>query len=836
MSSQRTDHHIDELVDSLTLEEQVALLAGTDFWHTVAIERAGIPAMRVSDGPAGARGTLFEGGPASVNVPCGTSLAATWDPPLVEEVGHLLGKESRAKGARVLLAPTVNLHRTPIGGRNFECMSEDPHLTARIAVAYVRGLQAEGVAACIKHFIGNDTEFERNTIDSHIDERTLRELYMVPFEAAVKQAGVMSVMTSYNRINGPWAADSVAMIDDVLRGEWGFDGLVMSDWFGLHSTAEGVIAGVDLEMPGPTLHRGPKLLEAVEQGKASAADVRRAARNVLSAMHRLGAFDDGEPGPELTRDVPEDRSLVRRAGAQGMVLLRNERAGDVPVLPLRLDGVNRVAIIGPNAARGQTEGGGSAHVHATHLSNPLEALSVALGKHGIEVTHAVGCPTHKRLPALQPALCTPFVVDFFRDVEGADASEAQPDLSTTPESSRIMWMSDPIDPDVGSAIPGFSARFRTTFTPDVTGAWEFGVSSVADAKLYLDDGLVVDNSTQPTGGSFFGLGKTEKVEASYLQANRAYQLEVRLRRPTTDNAFSGVQIGAYPPTLADPVDEATELAAAADLTIVVVGTNDDWESEGYDRDDMALPGRQDELIARVAAACAHTVVIVNAGSPVSMPWLDDVGAVLYTWFPGQEMGDAVVDVLLGDVEPQGRLPVSFPARLEDTPAFEHHPGRNGVANYLEGRLIGYRWYDTVGRQPLFPFGFGLGYATVVIAAARQLDDAVEVDLVNESDRDGVQVVQVYAARTGAAEHRGDDEPAQQLVGFVKARVPARATTTVTMQLDPRAMHTWSIADHDWVPVEGPFELRVGTSSRDIAVRIGTTAGQVTKSSAAPNHS
>jgi beta-glucosidase len=822
MSNQETDNQVAELVDSLTLDEQVALLAGADLWHTVAIERVGIPAMRVSDGPAGARGTLFEGGPASVNVPCGTSLAATWDPPLVEEVGHLLGKETRAKGARVLLGPTVNLHRTPIGGRNFECMSEDPYLTARIAVAYVRGLQAEGVAACIKHFIGNDTEFERNTIDSRIDERTLRELYLVPFEAAVKEAGVMSVMTSYNRINGPWAADSVATIDDVLRGEWGFDGLVMSDWFGLHSTAEGVIAGLDLEMPGPTLHRGHKLLEAVEQGKVSAADVRRAARNVLSAMRRLGVFDDGEPGPELTRDLPEDRSLVRRAGAEGMVLLRNEQAGTTPLLPLRLDDLHRVAVIGPNAARGQTEGGGSAHVHATHVSNPVDALSTRFGTHGVEVTHAVGCPTHKRLPALAPELCTPFVVDFFRDVDGADPPGARPDLSTTPSSSRMMWMVDPIDAGVGPASPGFSARFHTTFTPDVTGPWEFGVSSVADAMLYLDGGVVVDNSTASAGGSFFGIGKAEQVGASYLQASRGYELEVRLRRPASDNALSGLHIGAFPPTLTDPVIEATEVAAAADVAIVVVGTNDDWESEGYDRDDIGLPGRQDELIAGVAAACAHTVVIVNAGSPVSMPWLDDVDAVLYTWFPGQEMGDALGDVLLGDVEPQGRLPVSFPARLEDTPAFEHHPGRDGVANYLEGRLIGYRWYDTIGRQPLFPFGFGLGYATVAITASRQLDDAVEVDLVNESDRDGVQVVQIYAAWTGTAERDGD-EAAQQLVGFAKARVPAHATATVTVQIDPRAMHTWSIADHGWLRAPGPFELRVGTSSRDIAVRLPVNA-------------
>ncbi len=807
--------HIDALVDTLSLDEQVALLAGADFWHTVPIPHAGIPSMRVSDGPAGARGTLFEGGPASVNVPCGTSLAATWDPSLVEEVGHLLGREARAKGARVLLAPTVNLHRTPIGGRNFECMSEDPHLTARAAVAYVRGLQAEGVAACIKHFIGNDTEFERNTIDSRVDERTLRELYMVPFEAAVKEAGVMSVMTSYNRINGPWAADS-DLLSTVLRGEWGFDGAVVSDWFGLHSTAEGVTAGLDLEMPGPTLHRGAKLLDAVAQGKVSADDVRRAARNVLSLMHRLGVFDDGEPGPETTRDLPVDRALVRRAGAQGMVLLRNQAAA----LPLAADTIRRVAVIGPNALPGQTEGGGSAHVHATHISTPLDALTTRLGAMGIEVSHAVGCPTHQRLPGLTAPQCaSPFALSFFRNVEGAFTDGATPDLTTTTPTSRMMWMADPIDRAAGSSSAGFSARFSTTFTADVAGPWQFGICSIADAVLRLDGEVVVDNADAAAGGSFFGLGKVEAVGVAELQAGSTYRLEVSMRRPASENALSGLHIGAFAPVLTDPVAEATDLAATADLAIVVVGTNDDWESEGYDRDDIALPGRQDELIRQVAAVSKRTIVVVNAGSPVTMPWLDDVDAVLVAWFPGQEMGDAIVDVLLGDVEPQGRLPVTFPVLLEDTPAFEHHPGRNGVANYLEGRLIGYRWYDTVGREPLFPFGFGLGYADVTIADARLADaSTVEVDLVNDSGRDGVQVAQIYAARTDDTDRRGD-EPAQQLIGFSKARVPAGGRTTVTVHLDPRAMQTWSVAEHQWVRADGNYEFRVGTSSRHVAVRL-----------------
>ena len=346
------------LVDELTLAEQVALLAGVDFWHTAGVERLGIPALRVSDGPVGARGTRFDG-PASLDVPCSTALAATWDPTLVERIGEVLGRETKAKGAGVLLAPTVNLHRTPTGGRNFECMSEDPYLTSRIAVAYVRGVQSEGVASCIKHFVGNDTEFERMSIDSRIDERTLRELYLAPFEAAVREAGVLAVMTSYNRINGPFAADSQPLLRGVLRGDWGFDGLVMSDWFGLHSTVDALVAGVDLEMPGPTRFRGQALLDAVERGDVPVEHVRDAALNVLTLMDRVGALAGDGPGPELTRDDPVDRALIRRAGAQGMVLLRNEPdASGSATLPLAAAALHRVAVIGPNAAVGQLMGGG----------------------------------------------------------------------------------------------------------------------------------------------------------------------------------------------------------------------------------------------------------------------------------------------------------------------------------------------------------------------------------------------------------------------------------------------------------------------------------------------
>jgi beta-glucosidase len=804
--------HIDALVDTLMLDEQVALLAGADFWHTVPIDRAGIPVMRVSDGPVGARGTRFGGGPNSMAVPCGTALAATWDVELVQQVGELLGREARAKGARVLLAPTVNLHRTPIGGRNFECMSEDPYLTARTAVAYVRGLQSEGVASCIKHFVGNDTEFERMSIDSRVDERTLREMYLVPFEAAVKEAGVMSVMTSYNRINGPWAADSAELINGVLRGEWGFDGAVMSDWFGTNSTAEAANAGLDLEMPGPTRHRGAQLVAAVNDGTVEATTVRNAAANVLRLMHRLGVFDDGEPGPETRRNDEADTALARSAAAQGMVLLRNS----VAALPLDPTSLQRVAVIGPNAATGQAMGGGSAHVTPPHVVHPLDSIAARLGRHGVDVQHAAGCNINKRIAELDPRLCTPMTASYYDDPAALDDPNAIT-VRTGSATARMMWVNDPIERS--DSNPQFGARLSTTLTPDVGGTWSFGIESVAPTRLLIDGVVLVDNESVPAGGSFFGMGKVETTGSVELTAGHSYRVDVEVHHHPTGMGMGGVSVGAQPAARTNLLDEAVTVAAAGDCSIVVVGTNDDWECEGWDRTSLVLPGEQDELIRQVAAVSKRTIVVVNAGSPVSMPWLDDVDAVLMAWFPGQEMGHAIVDVLLGDVEPQGRLPVTFPVLLEDTPAFEHHPGRNGVANYLEGRLIGYRWYDTVGREPLFPFGFGLGYADVTIADARLADaSTIEVDLVNDSDRDGVQVAQIYAARTDEVERRGD-EPAQQLVGFTKSRVPAGGRSTVTVHLDARAMQTWSVAEHQWVRADGDYELRVGTSSRHIAVRL-----------------
>jgi beta-glucosidase len=799
------DAELDALVDSLTREDQVLLLSGSDNWHTHAIPSKGIPSMRVTDGPAGARGTSFTG-PASVNVPSGTSLAATFDPALVERIGQLLGRETRAKGARVLLAPTVNLHRTPVGGRNFECQSEDPYLSARITVGYIKGVQSEGVASCVKHFIGNDTEFERMTIDSQIDERTLREIYLQPFEAAVKEAGALAIMTAYNRINGPYAADSKVLLTEILRDEWGFEGIAMSDWFGLHSTVEALEAGLDLEMPGPPRERGDLLLAALNEGRVDKNLFRAAVRRMVGFLDRIGAIADGGPGPERTRDEPGDRALIRTAGAAGMVLLRNENAA----LPLGSSSIRSVAVIGPNAARGRIMGGGSAMVNPVHEVHPLAALSARFETLGVAVGYEPGCRIHRTLPTPEAGWMQDSSISYWSTAESMDRGDAP--VSTGPLTRfSMMWMESP-----GPGLPrkDFAAKLTTTFTPPVSGDWTFGLTAVGLTRLRVDGVALFDNSTSKVGGSFFGMGRDQATAPAPLEAGKSYRVEIDYRNEGA-GFVRGLVIGLDSPAPDDLIGDASRLAAKSDAAIIVVGTNDDWESEGYDRSTIDLPGAQDELIREVAKVSPRTIVVVNAGSPVAMPWINEVDAVLFTWFPGQEFGDALADVLFGDVDPGGRLPVTLPRRLEDSPASEHHPGRNGVARYLEGRLMGYRWYDTTGRDPLFPFGHGLSYANITISSAhRNADGSVEAQLHNASTRDGVQVVQVYAhdpEGTGAA-----DDPAQCLVGFAKVAVKAGATVTATIGVDPRWASHWDVVAHDWAVRPGVRELRVGTSSRAVA--------------------
>ena len=793
----------DEHLRQLTLEQKVALLAGVDSWHTAGFESPPVPSIRMSDGPAGVRGTSRHG-PASASFPCGAALGATFDPALVAEVGRALAREAHTKGAHLLLAPTVNLHRTPVGGRNFECYSEDPLLTSELAVAYITGVQAptDGaarVAACVKHLVANDTEHERMTISSEVDETVLRELYLPPFEAAVARAGVRAVMSAYNRLNGTYCSEHEWLLTTVLRDEWGFDGLVVSDWYGTHSAGTSLRAGLDVEMPGPPNHRGDKLLTAIEAGEADEADVDRAAARVLSLADWTGAASAA--GGEVTDVDDSTRDVIRRAAIAGTVLLRNEGAA----LPLAAPA--KVALIGPYATTGRPQGGGSAGVTPESRPGPLAALRAR----GFEVAHAPGPSIGKYPPTLVAAAG---VALHARLTDRAGHAVELP-------VDRLAYFWD--QPPAGLDDVCFDVEMTGTFTPDASGTWEFGLHAIGGCTLSLDDEPVVAVPSGERGGTFYGLGSRDFRGSVELEAGRTYGLrvdypidpelaELDIRVPR------GLAAGARLVPTDDLVAAAAGVAAAADVAVVIVGTDDQWETEGEDRTALQLPGEQDALVAAVTAANPNTVVVLNAGSPVTMPWLAQVPAVVQLWFPGQELGDALADVLTGAADPAGRLPLTFPRQLADTPAATHHPGRDGKAVYGEGLLIGYRWYDRRDIEPLFPFGHGLSYTSfdVTVGGVRGVPAdgvTVGVDVTNTGSRAGSEVVQVYVEQPDT----GADRPVRTLGGFAKVHLEPGATERVEVNVAARAFSRW--VSGAWTIPPGEHALAVGRSSRDLVGRV-----------------
>jgi beta-glucosidase len=796
------ESEIDRLVGALTLDEKASLTAGAGMWYLPPVERLGIPALKVSDGPSGVRGDSLIGR-RSLSVPCGMAIGSTWNPDLVHELGDVLAAEARSKGVHVLLGPTVCIVRTPLAGRTFESFSEDPLLTARIAVAYVEGVQAGGVACCIKHFACNDQEHERMTISAEVQERPLREIHLVAFEQAVQEAGVWSLMTAYNKVNGVYCGEQPDLIGGVLRREWGFDGLVMSDWFGTHSTAAAAQAGLDLEMPGPSAWLGPTLAAAVRDDLVDESVVDGQVRHVLRLMGRVGILGRTTVPDEREEDDPGRRAVARRVAAEGTVLLVNDG-----LLPLDPASVLSVAVVGPNAGQ-LAMGGGSSEVTPHRRRRVAEALAERLP--GASISSEVGCRIDRGLPPIDFRL----LGDENLQIEYFDNPElAGPPVATeVAHTARVLWIGPP---QPGLTIGECSVRCSTTFTPDVPGAWQLGLESAGRAVLRLDGEVVVDNSEPSRGSSFYGAG-SEPVDVTMdLAAGRSYELAVEVWPRSSSSPILGARIAASPPDTGDEFERAVRAAAEADVALVVVGSNGQWESEGHDRPDLSLPGRQRELVEAVLDVNRRTVVVVNAGSPVEMPWAERAGAVLVTWYPGEEGADALADMLVGLAEPSGRLPVTFPARAEDGPAGlgvegDRYPGVEGKVVYGEGVLVGYRFFETAHLAPLFPFGFGLSYGDIVFDDVQADGDGVTVTLVNNGTRRGTEVVQVYVRAPESLVRRPDRE----LVGFAKVAVDPGGRETVRVELGAAAYRYWDVDAHAWRADPGRYEVLVGASSHDI---------------------
>ncbi|MEU4404563.1 glycoside hydrolase family 3 C-terminal domain-containing protein [Streptosporangium sp. NPDC023963] len=816
---------LDRLVEKLDLERKVRLLTGATVWSTHAEPGIGLRAMVTSDGPVGVRGEGWDERSTSLTLPSATALAATWDDDLVELLGGLLAGEARRKGVDVLLAPTLNLHRSPLGGRHFECYSEDPLLTGRIGAACVRGVQAGGVAATAKHYVANDSETERLTLDARVDERTLRELYLAPFEAAV-EAGVWVVMSAYNGVNGTTMSES-PLLADPLKGAWGFDGVVVSDWGGVRSTGPAARAAQDLAMPGPEGTWGEALVAAVRAGEVPEAAIDDKVRRLLRLASRVGALDlDADaadappalPGPAGREDGGERggygaaRTLLRRAVAASTVLLRNEDS----LLPLDPSRLRRVAVLGPNAAAARIQGGGSAGVYPVSVVSPLDGIREALSGTA-EVLHRPGPHLDDRPTPLgtdnarDPLTGEPGVLVRLLDGAGAEIHAEHRLTGRVLEPARI---------DTAATV-----EIRALLRPEADGMWELAVAGWGHVLLEADGHVLVDEEVERDTDDPATVHLSPPYRRARFPVTAGRDVELVSRRRLDPGSGIASVLAADPPRRADEVElaAAVELARTCDAVIVVVGSTEEIENEGADRTHLELPGRQDELVRAVAAANPATVVVVNSGGPMILPWREEVPAVLLSWFPGQEAGHGLADVLFGRAEPGGRLPTTWADR-----ALVSTVPQNGTLAYAEGLDIGYRAWLRQPEPPAYWFGHGLGYTSwsyedvsVPWDVSPESPLPVRVRLRNTGERAGREVVQVYLSRP----ETGVTRPARWLAGYALADAGPGEVAEVTVEVPARAFRHWSAEHHAWRAEEGVFTVLAGRSAADLplsaAVLLGT---------------
>lgn len=641
------EKRVEDLLKRMRLEEKIDMLGGTGF-ESKPNKRFGIPALNMTDGPMGVRwgkATAF---------PAGVAMAASWNAELIKQIGQALARETKAKGRNVLLGPCVNIQRVPYAGRNFESFGEDPYLATRIVVAYVKGVQSEKVIATTKHFACNNQEYERLSIDTIVDERTLNEIYFPAFKAAVQEAGCWAIMCAYNRLNGQHCSSSSLLLTDILKHKWGFKGFVMSDWGAVHSTIPTLFSGLDIEMPKDLYLKREKVLEAVKTGFIKESKINDKVRRMLRVMFSIGLFDTKKPDAGAL-DTQEHRKLALRASQESTVLMKNEKN----LLPLNIKKTKSVAVIGQNAATARVGGGGSAKVNTFYSVSPLEALKKKFGK---------------------------------------------------------------------------------------------------KIKIYYSSGL--------------------------------------------------------------SLKEATKTAKTSDVAIVFAGLSNSIESEGKDREDLSLPHNQEKLIKAVSKVNKNTVVVLNSGAPVLMNnWLEQIPALVEVWYPGQEGGNAIADILFGKVNPSGKLPMTFPKKWEDSPAYGNYPGKDGVLHYKEGIFVGYRHFDKKNIEPLFPFGHGLSYTTFSYGDLKitpkkvKKNENVEVRLTikNTGLCEGAETVQLYLSDIKASVER----PPKELKGFKKVYLKPNEKKRISLILKPSDMEFFDACRRDWFAEPGKFKVMVGSSSRDI---------------------
>ncbi len=818
---------VDAMLAKLTLDEKIDLLGGVDGFFVRAMPKIGLPRLAMADGPMGVRNQ----GPASA-MPGGIALAATFDPLLARRIGAQIGRDARAKGIHFLLGPGVDINVSPLNGRNFEYFGEDPWLASRMAVGYIDGVQSQGVSATVKHFDVNNSEYDRHGINVIVDERTLREIYLPAFEAAVKEAHVGAVMDSYNLINGAHATENHHLNVDILKDDWGFQGVLMSDWFATYDGVAAAKAGMDLEMPSGQFMNRQTLLPAVRRGTISRALIDDKVRRILRTAVRFGWLDRDQTDDTIPRFNQQGRQAALDGAREGIVLLKNSDN----LLPLDRGTLGSIAVIGPNAYPAVPVGNGSARVFPFHAVSVLEGVTDVLGASGrsVPVLYDPGLPT-----MVDMAQATTFSEDAAGKTAGIHAEYFDhEDLSGKPVAERVethvsFGRTEPggVNGGLPLILPSLPAdavaeRFTGYFTPSSAGSHIVAVQSTGEDggyfRLSIDDKVVFDQwktSTAFLPWTTLDLGATpHKVVLEHHGRSQWLGGNLQLAIVRED-------------TLVRP--EALAVAAHADAVVLAVGFDPGSEGEASDWT-FALPPGQDELIQKIVAANPHTIVAMTSGGGVDMrPWLDRVPALLQTWYAGQEGGSALADILFGQANPSGRLPVTFDRRWEDNPSYDSYreaPGSPDVT-YRNGVFVGYRGYEHNGTKPLFPFGFGLSYTTFrynnlavtpeTAGSGSGPQYTVAFDLTNMGQRVGADVAQVYVAPP--ADSRVP-RPPKELKGFARVSLEPGQIRRVTVPLDRRSFAYYDTATKQWQVDPGAYQILVGRSSDDIVLRTTVQIG------------
>ena len=800
-SKAEIDKRVEALLGKLTLEEKITLIGGINDFYTRPVSRVGIPSFRMSDGPTG----VHDYGPTTA-YPAGILLAASWDTDLARRVGISMGKDARARGVHFILAPGMNIYRSALNGRNFEYFGEDPYLSSRMAVGVIEGIQSQGVIATAKHFIANNSEYGRMDHSSDIDERTMREIYLPAFEASVREAKVGALMDAYNLVNGVYMTENNLLNVQIAKKEWGFDGIIMSDWGATHDGIAAANNGLDLEMPNAAFMNAATLLPAMKTGAVTEAAIDEKIRRLLRKTIEFGFFDREQTDANIPLYSEDGRRLILEEARDGMVLLKNENH----VLPLDREKIKTIAVLGPNAYPAVIGGGGSSLTKPFNAVSFLEGIGDVAGQ-SVRVLYLAESTPLNDIVSHTQFVSTPggpagLKGEYFDNEE----FKGEPALSRVDQSIDFHWGEGSYRD--GGPADHFAVRWTGYFVPQTEDDYRFYTSADDGVRVYINDEMVIDDWRRH--------GETLNTYLKHLDAGKAYHVRLEYFE-NVGNATVRFGISAVSIALGE---ETKKLAANANVVILCMGFDPNSEGEGGDRT-FRLPGGQDIFIQQIASVNKNVVVVLNAGGNVAMSkWLDQVPAVLHAWYPGQEGGTALAQVLFGDFSPSGKLPATFERRWEDNPTFHSYYPQKGDKHveYNEGVFVGYRGYEKAGTSPLFPFGYGLSYTTFTysdlkISPAAKGSGAllaVSFNVKNTGSREGAEIAEIYVGDSHAPLPR----PAKELKGFAKVSLRPGESKPITVLLDRRAFSYYDAAKHDWAIAPGEFGILVGRSSADITLQ------------------